>query len=216
MFIMLLTSFISVVYAMNNEVDLPNGSEKSLEPKTVKQKPNQHAEKAVEIRAGHARALQSLADEKYQEFDYKNLVLKVEKLTDSQGLSYLAGRVPDAEVGQYLKQMQLILADDYQTFRQQQSARDHGEFHITLINPYEYQALTDKTSVLNQPIRVKLHGLGRVSQGNKTTYYVVASSDDGQFLRQKLLLPEKDFHVTLGFNPQDVYGVSKGLETLIK
>ena len=34
-------------------------------------------------------------------------------------------------------------------------------------------------------------------------------------MRQNLLLKNKDFHVTLGFYPDDVYGVGKGRDTLI-
>ncbi len=183
--------------------DLENGTEGEQEPQ-------------VTVRPGHARALAELANEKYQDIDSKTLMVKVELLTDNQGLSYLAGTVQRADIEQYLKQLRLILGEDYQTYRQHQASRDDNAFHVTLVNPYEYQALIDKTTSLSQKVSIQLHGLGRVSQGKHSSYFVVASSADGQFLRQNLLLPTKDFHITLGFKEHDIHGVSKGEETLIR
>ncbi|GAA6204463.1 MULTISPECIES: hypothetical protein [Thalassotalea] len=172
--------------------------------------------KPIHVRPGHARALRAIEQAKYQMDDIKMLVLEIQELSDSTGLKYLAGKVNKADIEQYLNKMQVILADEFDVYRRHQSARDHNSFHVTLVNPYEYQALADKKAIVNQKIRVQLHGLGRVSQGDNTAYFVVASSPDGQFLRQKLLLQNKDFHVTLGFKSQDVFGVAKDKTALIK
>lgn len=186
------------------------------EESSVKQTAHSKSEKPLHIRPGQARALRAIEQAKYQADDFKTIVIKIIELADNQGLKYLAGLVNRADIEQYLNKMNLILGDKFDGFRQHQSARDHGAFHVTLVNPIEYQGIIDKETIINQQIRVQLHGLGRASQGEKSTYFVVASSNDGQFLRQKLLLNEKDFHVTLGFKPQDVYGVSKGKDSLIK
>ena len=154
--------------------------------------------KLIHVRPGQARALRAIEQAKYQVDDIKMLVLEIQELSDNTGLKYLAGIVNKADIEQYLNKMQVILGDEFEVYRQHQSARDHGSFHVTLVNPYEYQALASKDLVVNQKIRVQLHGLGRVSLGENTAYFVVASSPDGQFLRQKLLLQNKDFHVTLG------------------
>ena len=145
----------------------------------------------------------------------KTIRITPEVLTDSSGLIYLGGKVSEAELAPYLARLRKELGDDYNHYRQNQGKRDHFSFHMTLINPYEYQNLDISPKELSQPLKVQLLGLGRVSASDKTTYYVVAQSADGQFFRQKNLLGPKDFHVTLGFNPQDVYGVSKGVETLL-
>ncbi|MDG1750908.1 MAG: hypothetical protein P8I03_04505 [Thalassotalea sp.] len=172
--------------------------------------------KPLHVRPGQALALRAIEEAKYQVDDIKMLVLDIEELADNQGLKYLAGLVNKADIEQYLTQLKIILGDEFEGYRQHQSARDHGSFHVTLVNPYEYQTLAKKDSLDNKKIRVQLHGLGRVSQGDNTTYFVVADSPDGQFLRQNLLLKEKDFHVTLGFKTQDVYGIAKNKSTLIK
>ncbi|WDE13925.1 hypothetical protein [Thalassomonas haliotis] len=139
-----------------------------------------------------------------------------EKLTDSTGLVYLGAKVSEVELAPYLAELKQELGNDFALYRQNQGQRDHFSFHMTLINPYEYQNLEISPEQLKQSLTVQLLGLGRVSAGRKTSYYVVAQSADGQFFRQKQLLPAKDFHVTLGFDPQDVYGVSKGVETLLR
>jgi len=115
-----------------------------------------------------------------------------------------------------------LLPNNYSKYRENQSKRDHGVFHLTLVNPFEYQLLNKSSLKLGTYLNVTLVGLGKVCSDKeldsekKTTYYVVANSNDGQFYRQKLLLKPKDFHVTLGFDPSDVYNQAKGQSTLIQ
>lgn len=147
----------------------------------------------------------------------KILTLAVSELRDNSGLVYLGGEVPAAELSGYLDQLKNELGEEqYVIYRQHQAARDHQSFHVTLINPYEYQTLNKEQLKKLSSFRVTLHGVGRVAKGDKESYFVVTSSADGQFIRQNLLLNNKDFHVTLGFFPDDIYGVSKGRDTLIK
>lgn len=148
--------------------------------------------------------------------DDKNLTLTVSEFQDNSGLVYLGGEVSVTELSRYLDQLKSELGEEqYALYRQYQSARDQQTFHVTLVNPYEYQTINKKTFKSPLQFRVTLHGLGRVNIAEKESYFVVASSPDGQFIRQNLLLNNKDFHVTLGFFPDDVYGVSKGRDTLI-
>lgn len=146
----------------------------------------------------------------------KTLTLAVSELTDNSGLIYLGGKVSEAELSQYLAHLKRELGEKkYAVYRQYQAARDHHSFHVTLINPYEYQNIDQSQLEFPLQFRVSLHGLGKVVSGDKQSYFVVASSPDGQFIRQNFLLKNKDFHVTLGFYPEDLYGVSKGRDTLI-
>ncbi|MGB1261586.1 MAG: hypothetical protein ACPG52_01645 [Cognaticolwellia sp.] len=146
----------------------------------------------------------------------KILSLDISELKDSSGLVYLGAKVSLADLSEYLTQFRHEVGDEqYAIYRQYQSARDQQSFHVTLINPFEYQTINKEKLKLSQPFRVTLHGLGRAENTEKASYFVVASSRDGQFIRQELLLKNKDFHITLGFFPGDVYGVSKGRDTLI-
>ncbi|NQY49886.1 MAG: hypothetical protein HRT50_12450 [Colwellia sp.] len=145
----------------------------------------------------------------------KSIQIELVKLTDNSGLTYIGGKVNAADLDVYLFQMKQILGDKFTLYRQYQSKRDHHTFHMTLINPYEYQTLS-KSVAIGTRLSVSLRGLARVSVDDKTAYFVVAQSAQAKSYRQILVLTDKDFHVTLGFYPNDVYGVSKGIETLIK
>jgi hypothetical protein len=204
------------IYTSKKSQAIQVASTQAVKTKLISQAEIKAQNPPLHVRPGQARALRAIEEAKYQVDDIKMLVLEIKELTDNQGLKYLAGLVNKADIEQYLTKLQIILGNEFESYRQHQSARDHGSFHVTLVNPYEYQALAKKNRLVNKKIRVQLHGLGRVSQGNNTTYFVVADSPDGQFLRQSLLLKEKDFHVTLGFKSQDVYGITKNKSTLIK
>ncbi|MDO6427730.1 hypothetical protein Q4489_11925 [Thalassotalea sp. 1_MG-2023] len=170
----------------------------------------------VEVRPGHAKALKSLDDEKYKDDLTKVIITTVSEMTDSTGLTYIGAKVARTEVEKFLVQLKTILGDEFQQYRLNQANRDGNAFHVTLVAPHEYQLMNKDEVTLGRTVRITLEGLGRVSQGNNTSYFVVASSNDGDFMRQTLRLAAKDFHVTLGFDKKDVYGVSKGQDTLIK
>ena len=145
----------------------------------------------------------------------KLIQIEIVKLTDNSGLTYIGGKVNSVDLKIYLSQMAQILGDEFTLYRQNQATRDHQAFHMTLINPYEYQALTSDVAI-GSTLSVSLLGLGRVSSKDKTTFFVVSHSPQAQKYRQSLTLKNKDFHVTLGFNPSDIYGVNKGKGSLIE
>ena len=162
----------------------------------------------------------------------KHVQIKVVELQSSQGLKYVGGEISAANVDVYLTQLEHILGDDFSAFRENQAIRDNYTFHMTLVNPYEFQTLT-KAINYGDVFSVTLFGLGKVvktveeinkkitdneqTKVNKmqSTYFVVAESNEAQYFRQQLLLKPKDFHVTLGFSPKDIYGVRKNKDTLL-
>ncbi len=159
----------------------------------------------------------------------KHLVAKISELKDSSGLVYVGAVINRADISVYLQKMKSVVDNNefYQQLRANQASRDQQTFHVTLINPYEYQTL-NKPVKFGQSIRLTLQGLGRVQKNTSVndksqpatavlqqSYFVVVSSADGQYFRQQYLLKPKDFHITLGFNPQDIYDMSKGKERLL-
>lgn len=184
----------------------------------------------VELTNKQVRALQSLNANQHQSSDnsknIKTISLKVSKLTDNQGQNYLGAIVSRADLFVYLTQLDKLLGDEFQQYRAFQAARDHQLFHMTLVSPPEYQ-LADKALVekllassvngeLSNQININLLGLGTVARDDSKTYFVVAQSAEGQSIRQRFLLKSKDFHITLGFKPNDIYSVTKDSTTLIK
>ncbi len=137
-------------------------------------------------------------------------------LQDSKGLKYIGGIVPRMSLLNYLSQMRSLIPTDFADYRQYQIERDHGEFHMTLINPYEYKEVDTNKLLTTGSLKITLEGLARVAKGNKETFFVVVNSEQAQMKRQLLGLSAKDFHITLGFKPEDIYDVSKGIERLIK
>lgn len=178
----------------------------------------------IQLTDKQARALQSLNTEP-QSQTTKSLRLKVTILQDNQGQKYLGALVNRADLLPYLTQLKQLLAEDFNQYRALQAARDHQLLHLTILTPKEYQ-LADKAIVekllspdfnqsFSSQLNVTLLGLGKVEQNNKVSFYVVAQSADAQLIRQRFLLPLKDFHITLGFNPSDIYGVTKDSSTLL-
>ncbi len=181
------------------------------------------------ITAQQAKALQTLNQQpstKQMTQPIKSLRLSIRKLADSQGQVYLGALVSRAELLPYLAQLKTILTGDFERFRANQAARDQQSFHLTLINPIEYQHV-DKQLVeqllspsinvnFSSQLQVRLLGLGKAENAGKSSYFVVAQSNDAQLIRQRFLLNHKDFHVTLGFDPSDIYDVKKDSSTLLK
>jgi len=159
-----------------------------------------------------------IADDSKQNSDVieKNLTVKLVQLQDNQGLKYIGGLVDAKDLTPYLAQMKKLISADFTDYRHNQASRDHSQFHMTLINPYEYKEIDRSKVKLGEIYTITLKGLGRVARGNKETYFVVVDSSKAQLHRQQLGLAEKDFHITLGFKPEDVFGISKGVERLIK
>jgi len=180
----------------------------------------------TKITAQQAKALLMLNQQSDNEPSLKSLRVQLAKLTDNQGQVYLGASVSRAELSPYLSQLKTILKDDFQRFRANQAARDHQSFHMTILSPKEYQ-LADKALIeqllspnlnnsFSSQLKITLLGLGKVVQNSKKTYFVVTQSSDAQLIRQRFLLKAKNFHVTLGFNPSDIYGVKKDRSTLVK
>jgi hypothetical protein len=178
----------------------------------------------IKLTDKQARALQSLNTEQQSETT-KSLRLKITTLQDNQGQKYLGALVSRAELLPYLTKLQQLLAEDFNDYRALQAARDHQLFHLTLLSPREYQLAgkgivekllaPDFNQSFSSQLNVTLLGLGKVAQGSKTSFFVVAQSADAQLIRQQFILPAKDFHITLGFSPSDIYGVNKGSSTII-
>lgn len=162
------------------------------------------------------RVLAAVIKEREGQPHYREITAQPIELTDKTGLVYLGLSISRADLAPFLHQLSVQLGDRFDRFRNNQIKRDGNSFHLTLVNPFEYQTIDKQKLNLNQQIKVSLHGLGSASNDKSTAYYVVASTAQGQFIRQQLLLKSKDFHVTLGFEPSDVYNKGKGLDTLIK
>jgi hypothetical protein len=145
----------------------------------------------------------------------------VEHIKDAIGQNYLGIRIDSLEVLPFLDKLRSVLGkEDYDLYTQNQQTRDHGVYHMTVINVMDYGRLTkamgmDKFVAAIQPIfeyeidDLEMLGVGKAEAKGNTTYFVVCQSDKLEAIRTRFELPKHDFHITLGFNQKDVFGVPK-------
>ena len=142
-------------------------------------------------------------------------------LRDVIGNNYLGLDIPITIIQPYLNELRDILGeDDYVKFTEIQIKRDGGHYHITVINVADYNRLSkhmgiDKfvnslDPILKYPIDdLKLLGVGRAQKNENTAFFIVCDSAKLEAIRNRFELEKHDFHITLGFNWKDVFGIRK-------
>ena len=149
------------------------------------------------------------------------MIHKIEYITDVVGNNYLGIDIPVNTIQPFLKDFREIVGeDDYNTYTKLQQERDHGKYHITVINVMEYNKLSNELGmdkfinslekILEYPIDdLKMLGVGTANRNENRAYYIVCKSDKLNAVRQRYGLEPRDLHVTLGFLYKDIFGVRK-------
>ena len=141
-------------------------------------------------------------------------------LKDVIGNNYLGISIPNDFVTPYLNELKDILGEDeYEIFTKNQQTRDHDSYHITVINPMDYNKLckekmSEFVSSLEKVFKyeiddIKFLGVGTAQRNENRTYFIVCNSEKLTAIRNRYDLGPQDFHVTLGFKWRDVFGVRK-------
>lgn len=149
------------------------------------------------------------------------MILYITHLKDILQNNYLGIKIPVTMIQSYLNELKEILGeDDYVKFTENQIKRDGGHYHITVINVADYNRLCKSMGmdkfinsldpIFKYPIDdLRMLGVGRAQKNENTAFYVVCNSGKLEAVRGRFELGEQDFHITLGFNFKDVFGVSK-------
>lgn len=144
-------------------------------------------------------------------------------LKDSIGNNYIGIKIDNSIVNPFLEKLKEIISEsEYEAYTSNQQKRDHGEYHITVINVMDYNRLSKEMGVdrfvnsLEQVFDTEIDdlqmlGVGLASKNENNAYFVVCKSDKLNVIRERYSLPEFDFHITLGFKWKDVFGVRKNL-----
>jgi hypothetical protein len=144
-------------------------------------------------------------------------------IKDVLGNNYLGIKIDSGTVDPFLYKLSEILSPDkYELYTANAQRRDRGKFHITVISVPEYNKLVSKMGIdkfvnsLDMVLKyeiddLKMMGIGMAQKGENTAYFVVCKSEKLDSIRSRYGLEEKDFHITLGFNPKDVFGVRKNV-----
>lgn len=96
-------------------------------------------------------------------------------------------------------------------------SRDGSAYHITVVSPPEFERLDEaqKGKLVGELVDYMIVGLGHASRGQNEAYYIVVESARAAYLRSSVGLPRRDFHITIGFDKEDVHDLPKGTATLI-
>jgi hypothetical protein len=140
-------------------------------------------------------------------------------LKDNIGQNYLGITIYEDSIVTFLEHLKDLVGDNYDKLTQNQKKRDLGSYHITVINTTEYNSLLSKfgadrvtqrlESILDKQLDITLLGLGKAQKDPNIEYFVVVKSEMLQEVRRIFGLKPKDFVVTIGFNPGEVFGVPK-------
>lgn len=140
-------------------------------------------------------------------------------IKDTIGNNYLGIKIEKPLVEPYLNELKEILGSEYDTYTNLQQQRDHGSYHITVINVMDYNKLSKQgidqfinslETVMKYPIDdLQMLGVGTAQNNENRAYFIVCRSEKLQAIRKRYNLPEQDFHVTLGFKFKDVFGLRK-------
>jgi hypothetical protein len=152
--------------------------------------------------------------------------MRIEYIKDIDGQNYLAIKVELSNIQPFLDRLQSELGKDFLLYTGNQIARDGGKYHITVINVMDYGRLVkslgmDKFLSALEPILeyeiddIDMLGVGKAEGKGNTTYFIVCESDKLDAVRTRFNLSKQDFHVTLGFDKKDVFGVTKDKSSLL-
>ena len=154
---------------------------------------------------------------------YTTMTYYLTYLRDTIGNNYVGINIPEAVVEPHLEKLKDILGEeDFEIFTQNQKMRDHGHYHITVINVMDCNRLSKEMGMANfvksvelafeYPVEdLEMLGVGMASKNDNKAYFIVCSSDSLDAVRTRFNLTKQDFHITLGFNAKDVFGVPKNL-----
>jgi hypothetical protein len=94
--------------------------------------------------------------------------------------------------------------------------RNHGVYHITMFNVMEMKQKTITDIKIDELIRYGSHmfeykGIGSITKGDMSTYYVVVDSEEMNIERNIVGLPPRDLHITIGFTHKDLFTERKNV-----
>ncbi|MEM9810057.1 MAG: hypothetical protein AAF788_02425 [Pseudomonadota bacterium] len=140
----------------------------------------------------------------------------VEELYDRRGQPYLGMMMREPFLGQIahrlLRSWEGLDAHRFLTRRRERNGQQH---HITLVAPPEMTKVIRSRRVVGRQLSFAVQGAGCVKAPDGKSYFLLLDAPCADQLRSLLGLPNKDFHLTLGFSPQDIHTMRKNRSTRI-
>lgn len=140
-------------------------------------------------------------------------------IQDSKGNDYFA---VDVSKEYYLAYEKFMLNNGFNEEVNLKLKRDHGNYHITIINAMQWGSLKKKdllepilTQLNERELSFSVEGIGKAQKDSNCTYFVVLENQQLTAIREQLSLGKHDFHMTLGFKEKDVFGVPKDVTSIV-
>ena len=100
----------------------------------------------------------------------------------------------------------------YQSLASNKRDRDGEGYHMTVVDPVElndppFDGMLPEFG--RKPVECELAGLGCARNARSEAWFIVVRSPAAQMLRTQWGASIKDFHITLGFDPEDVHDQPK-------
>jgi hypothetical protein len=154
----------------------------------------------------------------------ENMIYKVGYVKDVLNNNYLGLKFNYGQIQPFMKELYEIVADNekFETLIANQQKRDKKEghsHHATVVNVMEFNQLVEKLgssfqerldAIFSLDISdLEFKGVGKAEKNGNVAYFVVLESPTLDEVRSSLGLEPKDFHITIGFDKKDVFGVRK-------
>lgn len=152
------------------------------------------------------------------------MIYKIGYLKDVLGNNYLGIKFMEGQLTPFLSDLYEIVDDDHKydvlvSNQQKRDKRDAHEYHCTVLSVMEYNRVAERMGSEFQKRVDIIHsldiedltfeGVGKAERAGDEAYFIVLKSPTLDEVRSSLGLEPKDFHITIGFDRKDVFGVRK-------
>lgn len=142
-------------------------------------------------------------------------------LKDKLGNDYLGIKFKETEIKPYISLWKNFT--DFELYSNNRFNRDGEYYHLTLFNVVEYNWIlnnfdqNDISNIFKHKIKdIQFLGIGKATKNENETNFIVLNSETLNYIRREFKQDSKDLHITLGFKIKDIFGVSKGIDTIYK
>ena len=145
------------------------------------------------------------------------------ELSDSTGQLYYGIDIASNDIECFITHLRLKGINEQ--FISKKLHRDNGKYHITIVNTMASNKFKSDlnfqstiSQFLNTDISFEVFGIGHVETNikdiNKQAWFIVCENSDLQKSFSDLGILQ-DYHITIAFEPTDVFRVRKNQETII-
>ncbi len=140
--------------------------------------------------------------------------------SDINGGLYLSINVDVSCISDWLDYLKKITSEiEFYSYTYNQQNRDGNKYHITVINPKEFEKFIKKPEkiepFIGYPLGFDIYGIGNIKENNNEAYFLVCKSPEVQKIRRIVGLKSHDLHITLGYKYHDIFDKPKNTQSLI-